>query len=52
MQSIGVGKEVVRRGVDDLGADWGLDGEVVQVGVMVDHHRGDGLGLGLAGLDE
>ena len=34
----------------DLGAVTGFDGEVVQVGVVVDFDCGDGLGLVLAGL--
>jgi hypothetical protein len=37
-------------GVDDLRPADRLDGEVVQVGVVVDQD-GDGLGLGLACLD-
>ena len=40
---------MVRRGVDDLGAVAGLDGEVVQVGVAVNQDRGGRLGLVLAG---
>jgi hypothetical protein len=35
--------------VDDLGAARGFDGQVVQVGVVVDQDRGDLLGLVLAG---
>ena len=41
---------MVAGGVDDLGAGSGLDGEVVEVGVVVDQDGGDGLGLVLAGL--
>jgi hypothetical protein len=41
---------VAGRGVDDLGAAAGLDGEVVQVGVVADHDGGNRLGLVLAGL--
>ncbi|MGH3153007.1 MAG: hypothetical protein ACRDOB_20095 [Streptosporangiaceae bacterium] len=36
--------------MDDGGAGPGLDGEVVQVGVVVDQHGGDGLRLGLTGV--
>ena len=37
------------RGVDDLCPAAGPDGEIVQVGVLVEQDRGDGLGLVLAG---
>ena len=47
---IRVPEQVVGGGVDDLGAVAGLDGEVVEVGVVVDQDGGDGLGLVLAGL--
>ena len=46
---VGVPEQVAAGGVDDLGAGAGLDGEVVQVGVVVDQDSGDGLGLVLAG---
>jgi hypothetical protein len=36
--------------VDDLGAAGGFDGEVVEVGVVVDEDGGDGLGLVLPAL--
>ncbi len=45
----GVVEQVGGGGVDDLGAALGLDLQVVQVSVVVDHHRGDGLGLVFAG---
>jgi hypothetical protein len=41
---------VVAGGVDDGGAAGGLDGQVIEVGVVVDQDGGDRLGLGLAGL--
>jgi len=46
---IRVPEEVVGGGVDDLDAVGGLDVEVIQVGVVVDHDRGDGFWLVLAG---
>ena len=39
---IRVPEEVAGGGVDDLGAVAGLDGEVVDVGVVVDEDGGDG----------
>ena len=38
---IRVPEQVVAGGVDDLGAGAGLDGEVVEVGVVVEQDGGD-----------
>src|SRR5690348_12232943 len=45
-----VPEQVAGGGVDDLGASLCLDGEVVEVGVVVDQDGGDGLRAGLCGL--
>jgi len=42
---IRVPEQVGGGGVDDLGAARGLNGEVVQVAVVVDQNGGDGPGL-------
>jgi hypothetical protein len=42
---------VVLRGLDDRCHAGDLDGQVIQVGVVVQEHRCNGLCLGLAGLD-
>ena len=45
-------EEVVAGGVDDDGAVAGLDGEVVEVGVVVGFDGGDGFGAGLAACEQ
>src|SRR6202522_1069935 len=45
-----VPEQVVAGGVDACAAAAGLDGEVVQVGVVGDQDRGDRLGAGPAGF--